>query len=159
MEGRMKHAITLAGFLGFLVSVLAGCAMNGVNLKDTGIARVEILPSDDPAVNIERADLYQDDGELVVKGSAYKLGPKYRSYRGHIDVAVIDPQGQPQGLSTAEYRRVPSRHRYTRFEVRFPVVAERGTLVRMVFHPENGTGAKHLAAVERLKAEKSSIHP
>jgi hypothetical protein len=159
MEGRLKHAITLAGCLGLLVSILAGCAMNGVNLMHAGVARVEILPSDDPAVSIERAGLYQDGGELVVKGQAYKAGPKYRTYRGHIDVALIDPHGQPIGMKTAEYRRVPSRHRHTRYEVRFPLVAERGTLVRMVFHPGNGTGAQHLAAVERLRAEAVPVHP
>lgn len=152
MRGKVKRVIASTVFGGLFTSIAAGCAMDGVNLKETGTAQVEILSSEDPSVGIERADVYQIGGELVVSGAAFKQGPRFRSYRGHIDIAVMDPAGQTFRIGTAEYRRVPSRHRYSSFEVRFPVVAERVTLVRLVFHSGNGMGAKHLATVQRLKA-------
>lgn len=158
MESKAKKTISMIGLLGLAVVIAAGCMMKGVNLREAGIARVEILASTDPVVRIDKVGIFQDGRELVVTGWAYKNGPRYGTYEGHIDVAVIDTGGKAVNVGTAEYRHVPSRHRYSPFEVRLPLVAERGTLVRLLFHPTDGNGSRHLAEVERLRALDPETH-
>ncbi|MHC1744267.1 MAG: hypothetical protein AB9873_14695 [Syntrophobacteraceae bacterium] len=155
MERSAKRTFARVGMIWLAGFVLAGCAVKGVHLNEMGTANVEVLPSEDRVVSIERADVYQDGGELILKGTARKNGPIFSTYEGHIDVALMDATGQTIGLGTATYRHIPSRRRYSPFEVRFSVVAEPGTLVRLLFHPLDHSDHKHLAAMDRLKAERT----
>lgn len=156
MERSAKQTVEWIGMVCLVGLALVGCGVKGVNLNELGTAKVEVLPSEDRYVSIERAAVYQDGGELIVKGTARKDGGTFSTYEGHIDVALLDAAGQTIGLGTAQYKHIPSRRRYSRFEVRFPVVAEQGTRVRMLFHPLNHTEQKHLAALDRLKMERAS---
>lgn len=154
MKEKLQHLTAFAGLCVF-AAVLAssGCAAKYASLKDLGTARVEILPSDDHDARISFADVYQENGELVVKGTVTKSGPIFVSYKGHIDVAVVSPGGEQVRFGTAECSRFPSRQRQTSFKVRFPMVAEKGTVVHLVFHRLDKSSSKHTAAMKLLKAQ------
>ena len=150
MKTRVRHVMSWLGVCMLAVAIpsLWGCATNRVSLSDLGTVKLEIVPSKDPYVHISEADVYQDGNELVVTGTAVKRGPLFTTYKGHIDVAVISPEGETIKQASAEYRRHPSRRRTTTFAVRIPVPAEKGTIIRLMFHTLNDTDSNHPDALE-----------
>lgn len=138
------------GICVFTLVILLGCTAKYANLTTANDVSVEILPYKDKYVEIKEVKVYQDGNKLLVTGKAKKNGPIFATYRGHIDVAVVSPEGGPARLGFAEYEHHPSRNVIRSFEVPFPVPAMLGARVYLVFHPVNGSDSEHSVAVERL---------
>jgi hypothetical protein len=150
MKSRTRNIVSMLIFCAFSAVLFQGCVTTARNLAKCCNVSIEILPSLDPNVEIKKADAFQDGNELVVAGTAIKKSSTYCTYDGHIDIAVISPDGETLGVGTAEYRHHCSRRRDTSFEKRFSVATTPGTKVRMVFHASDENGLQHSAAVELL---------
>jgi hypothetical protein len=118
-----------------------------------GAAGVEIIPPKDGSVEISDVDVYRDGNELTIKGSVIKHRPLFRTQKGHIDIAVVNPEGNTVATGTAEYRHIPSRHRKSDFSLTLSVPPTKGMEVCMTFHLKNGNGSTHRAAIAMLQAE------
>lgn len=154
MRKRSVTMLVLPGVCILVAAFLIGCAGKNMTLREALGIRIDVLPSGDGEVEIAEASAYRENGNLVVAGKAKMTGPLFSSYKGHIDIAVLPPGGGEAELSTSEYSHHPSRRTSSSFQVRFPVPAERGTRVVMLFHPVNGAGSEHSKALERLLGER-----
>lgn len=135
--------------------VLSACATKYANPAKASNIMVEILPSKDKYVEIKDVSVYQDGNKLLVTGKAKKKGSIFTAYKGHIDVAVVFPAGEPVQIGWAEYRHNPSRNIINSFEVNFQVPTKPETKVFLVFHPLDGSASEHSGAVERLLTKAS----
>ncbi|MFZ2447456.1 MAG: hypothetical protein WAW37_13955 [Syntrophobacteraceae bacterium] len=154
MQVQGKWAWT--GICVFTLAILLGCTAKYANLATANNVSIEILPSLDECVEIEGVRAFQDGDKLLVTGKAKKHGPIFTTYKGHIDVAVMSPDGEPVSLGGAEYEHHPSRNVISSFEVPIPVSARQGTRVYLLSHPVNGADSEHSAAVGRLLAQAAS---
>ncbi len=138
-------------------AIVAGGAAQTGNIHAAEVAEVEIIPSGDSNAQIVNVDAYQDGPDLVVAGTIKKR-LLFSSQNGHIDVAIVAPNGKITELGAAEYRTFPSRHRTSSFEVRFPSASAKDAEVRLVAHREDGSGHEHAYAVRMLGGKEAAAH-
>jgi len=155
MNAQGKRVSTWMGIFVFALAILSGCTAKYATLTTAGNVNVEILPSRDECVEIKDVSVYRDGDRLLVTGKAMKRGPLFATYKGHIDVAFVSPD-EGLKMGEAEYKHLPSRNIISSFEVSFPIPAEPGARVLLVFHPVNGADSDHLAAIDRLIAKAAS---
>jgi hypothetical protein len=157
----LEGIIILAGVSILAVVSLFGCATSQVNLVKENTARVEIVSSKDTRASISNADLNQNGNELVVMGTVNNQEPLFTTYDGHIDVVVIAPNGGAVRIGTARYHHFPSRRRSSSFTLRFPMIAEKGTLVRLAFHRVDGADSEklHTLTLDMLHGKAKAALP
>lgn len=161
MRTRAERTMALLGLCVFAAALLGGCATNRASLRDAGTVTVEILHIKETRAGISSTNVYQDGNELTVTGIAGKQGHLFSPYDVHIDVAVIAPDGETVRLRTAKYHHFRSRRRSSSFTLRFPLIAEKGTAVRLVLHRADGADSKqlHAAAIEMLERNGKTARP
>ncbi len=161
MRTGVERTMLFVGLYMLSAFFIAGCATNWVSLRDAGAVRIEVIPSRDAHAVVSGVDVYQDGNELTVSGSVNKEGALFTTCDGHIDIAVIGPHSERVELGTAQYHHFPSRQHSSSFTLRFPVIAEKGTAVRLIFHRADGADSKqlHAAALEILQEKGRAAMP
>jgi hypothetical protein len=80
-----------------IVGIL-GCGSNRSNLAESGSIHVKEVPSEGKSILGVR--IYEDGDRLLITGKVRGLG-SFTSRRGHIDIAVIGPDGEILEQSSA----------------------------------------------------------
>lgn len=144
----MRSLKMLIFIMGLLCAITVGSPMasRAVDYPDAGGVRVQVFPSDDSIVEIKDVDVRQEGSDLIVSGEISKK-LLFTSQEGHIDVALVAPDGRVRSMGTAEYDVFPSRHRTSSFEVRFPSASLKGSELRLSLHPGTEAGGRHAQAV------------
>jgi len=140
--------IELLAGLCLAMIVVSGCTSSRVNLVDTEKVTVEKMASKGH-VKIWKVYVYQEEGDLVVSGRVKRKSMNLLPAKGHVDIAVISPNGQViETESVAQTPRVIGmsrrRRRGSSFEARLSMVPPEGSTVRITFHPEKNTPERHV---------------
>lgn len=132
----MKHLkILLTVILGIAVMGVSGCAANRTISLDSGTVSIERMPG--KGVNFNRVYVHQENDEIVVSGRIKRRSSSTVTGGGHVDIAVISPEGEVlEHVSTIYVPRVFLRksHRGSYFEVRLSVVPPDGSVIRVARH-------------------------
>lgn len=142
MNNRWKSAMSVA--MAGALCLAGGCAPPGENLVMAGKAVAQTQSTGE--VQISRADVYQDDGTLVVDISLQRPTHDGTGKAGHIDVAVLGPDGSllKQDSFGNVWRRCGTS---TFIWARLPIVAPKGSTVRVLFHADDaGVASRHTPA-------------
>ena len=124
--------ILLAG-IGFM-----GCASDRSNLTESGIVYIERMPSSNKSILGVQA--FADNDQLVINGRVKRHSASFVDGGGHIDIAVVGPEGDIIEQVSTKYvpRIIPRRKmrgmRGSYFEVRLPDVPPAGSTVRIAYH-------------------------
>jgi hypothetical protein len=111
--------------------MVGGCTPPGENLVTAG--RVVVDKQSLGSVRVSRVDVYQDGETLVVDGSLSRSGGYKQRSMGHVDVAVIGPDGAV--LAQKSVRDSWAHCGASTFIwTRLPLVAPEGSTVRVLFH-------------------------
>lgn len=138
-EEKMKNMKWLNVALVVIMIAVSGCAGNRVNLVDKGVVSIERMPSKIRGVYFHDVQVYKKGDDLVVSGSVKRRYTSVAGGSGHVDVAIINPDGNVvKYVSTAYSPKVISKrsHSGSYFEVRLPVVPQDGTTVRVAIHED-----------------------
>ena len=140
MMSKKMGGIELLTGLCLAMVVVAGCTSSRVNLVDAERVTVERMASK-RHVRIENVNVYQEEGDLVVSGRVKHKSINLRPAKGHIDIAMVSPNGEViETDSVTQTPPVGSRRtkqsRGFHFETRFSIVPPEGSTVRIAFHPE-----------------------
>jgi len=136
---RMRDVSILAVLIFVATGVFsAGCAPNRVNLVDTGTVSIETVPSKE--IYISEVRINQDGNELVLTGRVKRRHLAPVGF-GHVDVAIISPEGKSLEQVSTYYnpRIIPRKRGHRRlhgsgFEVRLPVIPPAGSTIRVAYH-------------------------
>ena len=149
--------MTVGVAIGAASLLAGGCTPPGENMVTS--CQVTVEKQSQGKVQISRVDVYQDGETLVVDGSLTRsLG--YRQMRmGHVDVAVLGPDGailSQKGLRDTWSDRGIS----TFIETRLPIVAPNDSTVRVLFHdshkvPASGHTPEEWEALWRTTVPKT----
>ena len=138
-----NQTITIALVVFFAGIVLSGCSFSRMNLVGNAACTIERLNTSD-RISIRSAKVYQDDGDTVVSGKV-KLNKNLRqSKEGHVDIAVISPDGTVFDTASVFYnprkrtRRMQLKaNKGSSFTARFPGSLPQGAIIRLA--PHNST--------------------
>jgi hypothetical protein len=138
-------SIEILACLCLAMIVLAGCASSKVNLVDTERVTIERMASEG-GVRIENVYVYQEGNELLVSGRVKRRGTGRVIPRGHVDIAILSPEGNVIEKASTSYvpttiRRKLS-HRGSHFNARFSVVPPEGSTVRVSYHARGYSAAR-----------------
>jgi len=130
----MKKTISLISLLMAGSLVWSGCATQQLNLVEKGDVSIELVRSKE--IHIPRATVVQDGDELVISG---KVKRRHSSlvHGGHIDIAIIGPEGEIlDQVSTPHIPRIiPRKSTQTAsFTVNLPTHLDYGSTVRVAYH-------------------------
>ena len=134
------YSVNIMAYFFCSVFFFAGCAHYENDLVREGKAALEIIP---PKVMVKISDVRvlkrENDAEVSGYVKRTGLGIMY----GHMDIAILSPDGTVLGMASAEYspsfRRAYVRRREMRpssFSARFPDALPSGVVARVAFHPE-----------------------
>ena len=119
------------------VTILGGCPMHP-SLKPAGEVYVEMIPSS--RVSLANINVEQKGEDLVISGEVSRRNAAF-SGMGHVDVAVVSPDGSVIGQGVAPYspKTLPKtpgarKHRPSRFELHLNCVPPQGSIVRVAYH-------------------------
>jgi hypothetical protein len=118
-----------------LVLSVSGCTTS-YDLIETGAAAIELATSGDSCAAITDVNLTQNGDCLIISGSVQERSNAWlpADYDAHVDVAVFAPDGK---LAQKRSLRISlEESSQSAFEVRFPYIADRGTLVRFAYHSD-----------------------
>jgi len=124
----IKLALVVFG----IVSV--GCASHRVNLAENGKIIVERVPSKN--IYVSKAHVYQEENELVITGRVKRSNTSALD-GGHVDIAVVSPEGKVlDKVSTSYTPRIIRRKgsHESLFSARLTMIPPVGTTVRLVYH-------------------------
>jgi hypothetical protein len=142
-----KRDLSVLLILAFLstATVLSGCASNRGNLVDKGALSIELVTSG--RVYFSRVYVYQEDRSIMVTGRV-KSRFHSRFIRGHVDLTVVNPEGEIlEKISTSHTptvfpRRRGRRHLGVHFNVLLPIVPPFGSKVRLAYHDTQVSGGE-----------------
>ena len=135
-----NQSITITLVIFFAGIVLSGCSFSNMNLADNKKYTVECEKSSD-RISIRSVKIYEDDGITVVSGKVklHKNLPQPR--HGHVDIALISPEGKVMHTASVFYRpRTLTRrmrlkaNKGSSFTARFLGSLPQGSIVRLVPH-------------------------
>ena len=139
MKGKrvMTNKLLLTGvFLVISTIWVTGCATNNVNYTNEAPVLFERVPSED--VLISDVHAYEDGDELVIYGKVKRAANNCcDAARGHVDIAVIAPDGLVIDLVNVLYspRNIPKvRSRTSRFITRLPYTPPEDITLRITYH-------------------------
>ena len=135
-----NQTITITLVIFFAGIVLSGCSLSNMNLADNAEYTIERVNTSD-RISIRSAKVYQDEGNTVVSGKV-KLNKHLQQPRhGHVDIAVISPEGKVTDTASVFYKpRIRTRrmqlkaNRGSSFTARFPGSLPQGSIIRLVPH-------------------------
>jgi len=118
-----------------IVIIMLGCASKKIDLVKNGIVSVEKIYT--KGIYISQVSIYQDNNDLIISGWV-KRGNISSVGSGHINIIIIDPNGQiVKQLSTYYVPRMIHRKGKKRsfFKVRLPdTFLSPGSKIRVVYH-------------------------
>lgn len=135
MKRTLPHKLWILTLIG-IVLILSGCASNLQNLEKTGTVSLEIVPSTSHNIVISEARVYQDGGELVIKGKVKRKTTIFES-GGHVEIGIIGPEGKVlEEIWTGYVPSIIPRKgtRESSFSVHVPVILPAGSVVRVGYH-------------------------
>jgi len=142
-EGIMKNMKWLNVILGIIVITASGCAGSRVNLVEKGGVSIERMTSKVRGLYFHNVHAYKESDGLVVSGNVKRRYTSVPGGSGHVDVAIINPEGEAvKHVGTNYSPRVVSKrsHPGARFEVRLPVIPQEGDTVRVAIHKDTFSG-------------------
>ncbi|MBW1862595.1 MAG: hypothetical protein JRJ02_09515 [Deltaproteobacteria bacterium] len=125
--------ITLLAGMGVL-----GCTSGRSNLALSDTVYIERVPSSNRS--ILGVQVYAEDHQLVINGRVKRRNASFVNGEGHIDIAVVGPEGDILEQASTKYvpRIIPNRKmrgmRGSYFEVRLPDIPPTGSTVRIAYH-------------------------
>jgi hypothetical protein len=131
-------SLVIATVFSLLTFLLPGCAMNRVDLVDTG--KLSLEQHRTGKVYIAWSGAYEQDDSFVISGVLRRRDSVGTAIRTHVDVTVLSPDGTilDEARSSDVYvaRRITGRSylSFERFKVRFPDIPATGSSVRVVSH-------------------------
>jgi hypothetical protein len=111
-----------------------GCASRGLNLVGKGDVSIELVRSKE--ILIPGATVVQKGDELVISGKVKRRNSRL-IHGGHIDIAIIGPDGETlEHVSTPHIPRIIPRKgtQSAFFTVRLPNHPDSGSIVRVAYH-------------------------
>ncbi len=123
----------------------AGCATGGpktINILESGIAEKKTIVRGDEYITIKSVGIFQEDNNLIISGKVERLKSRPKSYDSHIDYAVLAADGTVLKYGSTRFQRFSSKRWITPFSASLPIRAEKGTLVRLAYHPVSGPPMK-----------------
>ena len=115
-------------------ALASGCTRTRANLVENRTVSVETV--DSQRTRVSRVSAYQEDTQLVITGRLRRRGTFAVAGSGLVDVIILGPDGTVIDEGSTRYvpRLIRKGHSST-FTMRFPVVAPKGTVVRVAHHP------------------------
>ncbi len=137
----MKNQTIIITFVIFFAGiVLSGCSFSKMNLTGNGAYTIERVNTSD-RISIRSVKVYQDDGDTVVSGKVKLNKNLFQPKQGHVDIAVISPDGTVLDTASVFYnpRRLTRRMQLkanngSYFTARFPGPLPQGSIVRLAPH-------------------------
>ncbi len=138
----MKNQTIIITFVIFFTGiVLSGCSFSKMNLAGNDAAyTIERLNTSD-RISIRCAKVYQDDGYTVISGKVKLNKNLLQSKQGHVDIAVISPDGTVKDTASVFYnprkrtRRMQLKaNKGSSFIARFSGTLPHGSTIRLVPH-------------------------
>jgi hypothetical protein len=133
---KQRYSVVPISTIFIAALVLSGCA-TGRDLAQSSSAALETVVAGDKYITIIEANAYQDGKELTVSGKVKQI--EYclpRGYNGHVDVAVLAPDGTAMKSGTAKFSRTSNiRSRQATFATKFSLVADHNAKIIMAYHP------------------------
>lgn len=134
MRRKALRSIASKAAIVMTIIVAFGCASNRINLVDNDTVTIELLPSE--RVYVYRVNVYQDSGDVVIFGKLKRHYNSTISAKGHVDLALMKPDGTVSRQFTASYSPQLTRKRRTAsFSVNLPdVTLPQGTILKVGYH-------------------------
>jgi len=135
----MKNMKWLNVILVIIAVVVSGCTGSRVNLVDKGVVSIERMPSKIRGVYFHDVHVNKKGDELVVSGNVKRRYTSVSGTRGHVDVAVVTPDGKVvKYVSTAYSPKAISKrsHPGSHFKVSLPGIPQDGSNVRVAIHED-----------------------
>ena len=119
-----------------IVSTLSGCAINGTNISQNGTVTIERIDSE--TLFMPWADAYEEGNNLMIRGVIEQRYQSSNSLKAHVDVTIIDSNGQLlKETKTANVyvpRNLPGKGiKWVRFNLTVPMMVSKGTTIKL--HP------------------------
>lgn len=135
----MKKVCTSLSAVVLTVSLLAlaGCASLGENISQEGKVAVERVPS--AKVDILRADVYQQEENVAVRGVLQRHNHTTEPLQVHIDATILSGDGrvltETIGRDVWVPRRSPGKgFQSNEFDLPLPVTPPEGSTLKLVCH-------------------------
>ncbi len=135
-----NQTITITLVVFFAGIVLSGCSFSNMNLADNATYSIERVNSSD-RISIRSAKVYQENGNTVVSGKVKLNKNLPQPQQGHVDIAVISPDGTVLDTASVFYNpRIRTRrmqlkaNKRSSFTARFPGILQNGSTIRIVPH-------------------------
>ncbi len=131
-----KTKSTILFILALAISsfVASACSTNRVNLADNRTVSLERVHSDN--ITVSRVYVYQDGDQLEISGRVKRRSSSIFN-GGHVDIAIISPDGEIlEQVSTRYYPRIIRRRgaRESFFTARLTAIPPKGSIVRVAYH-------------------------
>ncbi len=136
----MRKRIPLLLFLLWcapVITILEGCPIHH-SLQPVGEVYVETIPSS--RVYLSNINVKQDGRDLEISGEVSRRNSAFSGI-GHVDVAVVSPDGSVIGQGIAPYlpKTLPKtpgarKHRPFRFELHLNCTPPQGSIIRVAYH-------------------------
>lgn len=139
MKKKLSVSLIAIGF-GVLTTVIPGCAMNRVDLADTG--RIKLVQGKMSKAYIVWSSAYEKDDGLVITGILRRHDHVGIPIRAHVDVYVVSPEGtilsEVRSSDVYVSRRITGRSCLgsERFTVNLPNMPAKESLIRVVSHSD-----------------------
>jgi hypothetical protein len=138
MWGKMKMgSITKVVGTCIVLGFIMGFASGHVNLVKSGQILVNIVAPED--LHVSGIDIYQDNNNLIIEGKVENGFPYRNKEGGHVDFAVLAPDGTVIKKITTDYKFTAIGHRRGGsrrglFEERTAIIPPGGSTVRLMFY-------------------------
>jgi hypothetical protein len=129
-----KRKQTILFFLLAYGLVASACAANRINLVERGTVTLERVNARN--ISVSRAYAFQDGDQLEISGNVKRLSSSI-SNGGHVDIAIVSPEGETlEQVSTCYIPRIIRRRgsREAFFSLRLPIIPPEGSMVRVAYH-------------------------
>ena len=123
---------------------MSGCSLNSAALTDERTVSIERLHSKVKGIYFHDVHAYRDGNELVISGNVKRRYTSIPGNTGHVDVAIVAPDGKVVESVSAAYspKAISKRsHPGSHFEVRLPIDLQKGSTVKVAIH-ENAVSDK-----------------
>lgn len=140
----MKNSLLRTTFLVFVTFiVLTGNVSAKTDITDQ--VSIDRIPYNN-STYITSVKVYQDGDNVIVRGQLKRNRNSVRKFDGHIDIAIISPDGDTINSTSVNYtprhsstRTKRKAYRKTRFKASFSGKLQKGSTVRVSLHKKDYT--------------------
>ncbi len=153
--------VLFAMSLRFVTIMVSGCATANVDHADKAAVMFERMPSEDVVVSQVRA-VKDGDGLLIYGKVKRTAGNCCDSARGHVDIAVVGPDGATVDMLSVPYspRNIPkARSRSSRFAARLPYSVPEDVPLRITYHKDREHAASTVDPTDNLLCKHNLTTP